>query len=174
MPKHLYLVLFSTFLAGFLAGVVILLQTRTGGDVESVASNNEEKIVHEEGVTIRARMYGGCLRIGCPSYQINSEGVYVHIGGDGVEDGRSNGTLSQNEHRALVEAVKQSNLEALLKTTFKGTCPVTYDGVAYTFEIIVEGTEYLLDSCKHTLSDVPVFTQLENYFDTLADLRGVQ
>ncbi len=160
MPKHLYVLFFITFILGCVAGVVILLQTKTG------VFAGDENPSAETGFSVGVRMYGGCMRVGCPSYYINPEGEYTYIVRSvGVQtDGFKKGVLPSKAYTSLESLAETTNFGAIAQTVFTGECPSTYDGAAYTFEVDYDGIQYTLDSCTQQLEGKELFDRLIEYF----------
>jgi hypothetical protein len=168
MPKHIYLIFLTTFLLGCVAGVVILLQTKTGGS--EIEDSTPKKM---EGFTISARMYGGCMRVGCPSYHIDTRSTYTYIfNNQEREEQRIEDALTQKQAEALDTLVRQTDFTGVKATSYEEACPVTYDGVAYTYDIESAGGRYSFDSCVENLEQYELFIQLSNYFDAFAHIHN--
>lgn len=168
MLKHIWLVLIATFVFGFLTGVIVYIQTNTGeegdGSIESIA----------KGIAITASLYGGCERIGCPSYRIEDDGSYIYIiwTNEGNEV-RYEDTLSDKQLAVLKTQMKETDFERLIDTEFTGTCPITFDGPAYEYTLEYRGERYELDSCIEVLEGEPLFTTLSEYFTIFDTLYGI-
>ncbi len=168
MPKHIYLIFVTTFLLGCVAGVVILLQTKTGSS--EIDEYTPKKM---EGFTISARMYGGCARIGCPSYYIDTQSKYTYIfTNHGRQEERAEDVLTQKQTEALDRLIRITDFVALKATSYTEMCPITYDGVAYTYNIDFEGERYSFDSCVENLEKNELFVQLSNYFEAFAHIHN--
>ncbi len=158
--KHLYLVLFSTFLFGLVVGGLFFLGTvgkEGGGGIEEPGS----------GYVIEAFMYGGCMRLGCPLYRIEQTGEYIYIASATAQgEGRKSGTVPLVERRAIGEELKDIHLEDEALPQFLGECPVNYDGIAYRYEITYKGERYRIDSCVQDTEGEILFHTLEGYFET--------
>jgi hypothetical protein len=168
MTKHLYLIIISTFVFGFLTGVIILLSS-------SMDRGGSDKVLEDtRGFVITARAYGGCERAGggvCPSYRINEEGKYTYLipKQDG-EIAQFSGVLSPAQQSNVKAGMRGVNFATVEKSTFSGTCPITYDGLAYRYDIEYETGRYTLDSCVQTLQN-DFFLLLEEYFVTFYELH---
>jgi hypothetical protein len=169
MLKHLYLILASTFVLGFMTGAVVYLQTNTGregdGSIEPIS----------KGMTIVAEVYGGCSRIGCPSYRIENSGAYTYIvwSPEGGEV-RYEDVLTDKQRATLLEELKGTDFEALDDTEFTGTCPITFDGPAYQYDIEYKGERYEVDSCVEVVDGEPLFATLEEYFNLFSILYSLE
>ncbi len=169
MLKHIYLILIATFILGFLAGVLLYLQSSTGKEGDG-ALETETK-----GVTITVDIYGGCSRIGCPSYRIANNGSYIYLARD--SEGRvvrRSDTLPLSERAKLWDLVDTADFEAIGATQFTGTCPITFDGVAFQYVIEKEGVQYRFDSCVEDLEGEPLFETLAGYFEQFAEPSSVR
>ena len=163
MTKHVYVILLSTFVFGFVTGAILFLfnNTGNGGDGEAVP------LEEEAAISVMAYRYGGCARgDGCASYRISDDGTYEYIvrsRSDG--ETRLADTLSTGEKTALFKTLKSTNLEALLGTTFTGACPVEYDGTGYRYNITYYDKQYAFDTCVQDLENEPLFIALADYFE---------
>ncbi len=164
MLKHLYLILVATFVFGFITGIIVFLQSNTGNEGDG------SLITDTKGFSILAYTYGGCARGGgCPSYRIAQDGSYTYI-----QRSRDNGelkhedSLSEKQHETLMVHVEDTNYTAILNSEFQGTCPITFDGVAYRYDIEYEGERYVIDSCKKDIEGAPLFEVLQSYFEVFS------
>lgn len=158
--KSLFLILISTFLFGFLTGVIVFLQNNTGGEGDGSGT------VTKKGFEILAYTYGGCERLGCPSYRIANDGTYQYFPrGRKNEDSKFESELSDDALDALKKEIKGVVFENVQSTKFNGTCPIVSDGIAFQYEIIYNGEPYRFDSCVENLSGVPFFKSLLTHFE---------
>lgn len=161
MPRHLFLLLLLTFTTGIATGVFIYFQTRTEPDGQALNSSQEQT-----GFEILGYTYGGCSRNGCSSYRIQNDGTYTFITRiPGGQDKRFSDTLSKNRITEINSSLQEIDFPQIFKREFTGVCPIEYDGVAYRFEIRIEGERYSLDSCREGLTNQPSFTLLIDYFE---------
>lgn len=163
------MILIATFLFGFLCGVVLFLKSHTGQE-----GGGEVIPVDTKGFTILAHMYGGCSRgNGCASYQLTDTGMYTYIDRDrDLPDQRTEDVLSKKQIDELRTNVSQTNFSALKETRFSGTCPITYDDVAYRYDITYKGVLYTFDTCTEELEGVVLFDALEAYFEMFNIIQG--
>lgn len=170
MPKHLFLLFIATFILGGVTGVIFLLQTKTGG--ESSPDVREQA----KGFFVSARMYGGCARGGtCSSYSIEPSGAYTYLESNlGDSDELFEEKLTRKQRDALKATVEKTALKELKASTFTGECPVTYDGVAYTFHIVNDGDAYDFDSCRENILETDLFQTLVMYFEVFSDVKRTQ
>lgn len=168
MLKHLYLILASTFVFGFMTGAIVYLQTNTGregdGSIETIS----------KGMTITATVYGGCERIGCPSYRIENDGAYTYIvwSPEGGEV-RYEDTLTDKQRATLVTELKETDFDRIDDSEFTGTCPIAFDGPAYRYDIEYRGERYEVDSCIEAIDGEPLFATLAGYFSVFELLYGI-
>ncbi len=167
MTKHLYLIIISTFLFGFVSGVIIFLSSNTGkeGDGSITSSSNETSIV--------VTMYGGCSRDGeglCPTYRIADDGSYTFIAPSATNPTQQfKGSLTTAERTALMQKLGKTDFVNAQKTVFTGECPVNVDGIAYRYDIETAYTQYAFDSCKQNIESIDLFTTLNSYFETFTN-----
>lgn len=170
MARLMYLISGSTLLIGFLAGVFLYFETRNPNDVPLPTDEAETA---DAGFEIIGYSYGGCERVGCASYRLLEEGSYSYLAMDQQNgDERFEDTLSAKRIEELGNAVYDVDFEEVLATPFTGTCPITYDGLAYRYEIRIEGARYSFDSCKQDLDTDPLFGLLNNYFEIFRALHA--
>lgn len=152
----------STFLFGFVTGVIIFLMSNTGGEGDG------DILETESGFVVTAHMYGGCERDTlrpCPSYQILENGSYTFIGFDANGDQKQfRDTLSGSERRALKRVLEGSDLAALQTSRLSGTCSLATTGIAFKYSITTEEGTYQLDTCVHALASTELFTTLDGHF----------
>ncbi len=165
--KSLYLIFISTFVFGFITGAVVFFQSNTGNEGDGSLEENTR------GFTILATMYGGCMRDdGCPSYRIANNGTYLYIvRSREAGELRYDDTLSEKQLDMLRTNVEETNFEDVANTNFSGTCPDTFDGVAYRYDIQYEGERYTFDSCVENLDQVPLFAIVQNYFEVFSSVH---
>ncbi len=160
MLKHLYLILGSTLIFGMISGVVLFLYNNTGEEGDGGLQTATR------GFTIIAYQYGGCMRLGCSSYRIANNGTYMYITRDlQTGEDRFEDVLSEKQLDTLRELITHTNFSRVKDTIFTGTCPITYDGVAYRFDITNDGERYEIDSCEESLEGVRLFDTLSSYFE---------
>jgi hypothetical protein len=157
MPKHLYLLFILTFILGFASGGYLYFFTRGIDTVEEGP---------QDGYEVVAYAYGGCERLGCASYRIRDDGSYTYLPRAGAGD-RFDDALSKREEDELFDLISGTDFDDLLDSTFIGTCPAHYDGLAYRFEVRVEADRYSYDSCKEAVEEFPLFLRLIKLFDIM-------
>jgi len=156
--KSLYLIFFATFIFGLIAGAILFLQSTTGGEGDAYVSEKDAG-----NFSIVAYAYGGCTRIGCPSYRILQNGSYIYLTRQ-EGDGKYSGEMSEKDMQTIRTQLQNTDFASIGASSFAGTCPITYDGVAYRFNIDYKGNQYTFDSCVEDLES-PFFTTLSNYFE---------
>lgn len=160
MLKHLYILLISTFIAGFLTGVYVYMVNRI--QTESTPTDNNPK-----GFVIVADMYGGCEMFGqCPSYRLLQNGSYTYIidSREG-EGGIYEDNISRQRKAEILLLLKETDFEAIEDSEFTGTCPIAFDGPAYSFEIFFDGETYNIDTCIEAVEGEPLIDSLIDYFE---------
>lgn len=160
MAKHLYLIMIATFVLGAVTGMIVFLLSHVGYE----GSGNIREVTNEFVITVRT--YGGCDRMGggtCPSYRVTDSGEYVFF--VPKQDGtilQFRGTLLPEELASLKEALDTTPVRDIVEDTFTGTCPIVYDGVAFYYDMILDGESIALDSCEQA-TDGALFTILSEY-----------
>lgn len=171
MPKHHKLLIVFTFLMGFLTGVFGYFWSRTTDDGSSAPSVMEE--VREDGYELLVTVYGGCERIGCPSFRLQDDGTYQYLAPTRVREyARYEDAISAKQNDTILGLVEGTSFEDVENTEFLGTCPITYDGIAYRFDIRVEAERYSFDSCVEDLENEPLFVELVKYFGIMEAIHG--
>jgi hypothetical protein len=167
MLKHIYLIFISTFLVGFFAGVFVFFESRNTETDTPVLSGPEK------GFEVIGYTYGGCERMGCASYRMQDDGSYSYIAMDRVgEGGRFEDSLSEKRADELMTLLNGSDLRALSESVFTSTCPASYDGLAYRYEIREGDVRYSFDSCKQNIEGTLLFDLLAQYFEIFRTLHG--
>ena len=160
MLKHLYLVVILTFVTGLATGVYGFFATRVPPDTPP-----EDVAVEQSGYEILATTYGGCERIGCASYRLMDDGTYLYLAPNAAREYvRYEDEVSPRQHDHIESLLMDAPLARLSQTTFEGTCPVTFDGIAYRFDIRRDGEVYRLDSCVEALDTDVFIIELIKYF----------
>ncbi len=167
MTKHVYVILLSTFVFGFVSGAILFLYNNTGNGGDGAPVQLEE----EAAISVTAYRYGGCARgDGCASYRISDDGTYEYIVRSRAEgETRFADTLSSAEKIALFKTLKDTNLAHLSDTSFVGTCPVEYDGTGYRYNITYYDKQYSFDTCVQDLENEPLFITLADYFEMFSN-----
>jgi hypothetical protein len=148
---------FATFVLGLVTGAIIFLQSSTGGEGDGSLDTDTRSF------SIVAYVYGGCERVGCPSYRVLQNGSYIYIQRQ-QGNGKYEGTVSEASMKELKQQLASADFSQIGASTFTGTCPITYDGVAYRFNIDYKGNQYTFDSCVESL-EAPLFGMLTKYFE---------
>ncbi len=158
MQKHFFLLLLLTFIVGFACGVYGFFISH---DTESRVDNTP---VEEIGFEALVTVYGGCERIGCVSLRLMDDGSYTYLAPDGVRDyARYEDIVSPRQLESVTSLIESAPLEKLSKTIFTGTCPATYDGIAYRFDIRRGADRYSFDSCTESTLGEPLFDELISF-----------
>jgi hypothetical protein len=160
-----------TFFMGLLTGVFGYFWLRNS-DTETPSSSVAD-LREEEGHELLVTPYGGCARVGCPSLRLLDDGSYQYLAPTSVRDyARYEDTISVRQNDVLTGLVEGTDFESLRETVFQGTCPDTYDGLGYRFEIRYESDRYSFDSCVEDVVDAPLFVELVKYFGIMEAIHG--
>ena len=160
MLKHFYLFLVLTFVMGLLAGVFIYFTVREPSEPEGP---QEEPAGDFE---IIVDTYGGCNMLdSCASYRILGDGTFTYVE-RGLDTKRIGGVLNDDQIATLERLLGRTNFDVVEKSEFSGTCPITYDGLAYRYEIRYKGN-HSFDSCVEDTKDELLFDTLNEYFGVL-------
>jgi hypothetical protein len=158
--KHLYLIILLTFVTGLATGIYGYFMTQG----EEHEENMVPEIREETGYEILLTVYGGCARIGCASFKLLDDGTYTYLAPTSVRDYvRYEDAISERQRERITDLLSEASLDEIGETVYRGTCPVTYDGIAYRFDIRERGDRYSLDSCVHDLDNEPLFLELVKY-----------
>ncbi len=167
MTKHVYVILLSTFVFGFVTGAILFLfnNTGNGGDGESV------QLEEEVAISVMAYQYGGCARgNGCASYRIADDGTYEYLVRSRTDgEIRFEDTMITAEKTALFKALKDTDFEQLTESAFIGTCPAEYDGIGYRYNISYYNKHYSFDTCVQDLANESLFIILADYFGVFSN-----
>jgi hypothetical protein len=165
--KHLNFILISTFIAGFLTGVYVFFMSRSLEAPQLVEPSSRN------GFEIIADSYGGCELVGCASYRILENGSYTYI--QSRREGEAEkfeDIVSKNRISLLKELLHEENFTKIEESEFSGTCPITYDGLAYKFTITYEGKRYKIDTCIHDTLSSQAISEFRDYFEIFALTHG--
>ncbi len=163
MLKHLYFTILLTFVVGIASGIYAYFLTRE--DTRSSSDTTAEDSLPKSGYEVVAYAYGGCERVGCASIRLSDDGTYIYLAHS--QEGkyeRFSDVLTSRQHEILTDLVEQAPFEALKETVFTGSCPTTYDGIAYRFTIRRAVEQYSFDSCEESLDREEFFETVIQYF----------
>jgi len=123
------------------------------------------------GLVIEGGSYGNCESTdGCLSFQLLSDGSYIVLP-DAENSKSKDGFIPALLSRELQSALIQSELKAQSKKQTFASCVSDEDGVDYSFNITLEGEEYVIDTCKTAVKyNSPAWlalAKLWNHFQTL-------
>lgn len=159
----MYLLILLTFITGFVGGAVLYLETRSTAEPnKTIIAEPDFKI----GFEIIGYRYGGCERLGCPSYRIADDGSYTYLTQTREgEDMRYEDTISEKRVGELALAVYAIDFDEIYDHGYTGTCPADYDGIAYRYEIERDGERFSIDSCREDIRTEALFMILADYFE---------
>jgi len=167
MVKHLYLILITTFIFGFVTGAIVFLQNNTGKEGGGAIPTDTR------GFEILAYMYGACEQSGCDSYRITADGTYTYIVRKNQYEKRYEGSLNKNDLDSLRTQLAETSFANVEKSAFGGTCPATRGDIAYRYDITYKGTHYTFDSCKENLS-ASIFSTSKKYFEVFNATHAIE
>jgi len=160
--KSFVFVLVSTFIIGMFTGMYGYFLSTDGSEPFFGGFGNSAP----RGYEVVADMYGGCASLGCISYRISDSGAYdILVSHRGGEDERLDKELSSRQRSELASLLQLSVLERISNSSFTGTCPITFDGNAYRYEIRIADTRYFIDTCEQDVEGERLFEVLEEYFE---------
>lgn len=144
MKKQDILSILITFVVGFFAGGYLYVSS-FAPLASKVAVPSAERVSE---FTIVSEVYGGC-RDKCPSFQVVDNGNYrylhtVRVGEDQVLE---RGTLPLTYRRNLKARLTERELQLQSQETSPAFCNSFTDGLDVRYEITLDGTEYVLDTC---------------------------
>lgn len=133
-----------TFGVGFFTGIYLYI-SGFAGLMTQFAVPSQSQV---DDFVIIADAYGGC-RSECPSFQVKSDGGYRYLYHPeaGAGEVLRQGTLPGEIRRDLRRAVTPRALDAQSESSAPSECVSFADGVDVVYEITVDGTEYVIDSC---------------------------
>lgn len=106
------------------------------------------------GLEVYGEGYGGCVRGGvCGSFELQPDGRFTSFppASDLAARKRSEGTVDPVTMRELEEYFTVEVLTELVRPIANSQCSSFVDGVDYRYRMILDGEEYLLDTCATEL-----------------------
>lgn len=148
MKNHDLLSILITFVVGVFVGGY-LYTTSFAGFVARLETPDVEKVSE---FTIVGEVYGGC-REACPSFQVINDGSYRYLytpyaGADQVV---RKGTLPFQLQRNLRAVLTKNALIKQSQVRQPSVCNSYSDGIDVKYEIVIDGQEFILDSCGTTV-----------------------
>jgi hypothetical protein len=145
MKKQELLSILITLVVGFFAGSFLYLNTFAG----MVGSNDVDSLEEQESFSITSQAYGGC-RENCPAFRVNSDGSfrYQYVPEVGAEPLVRSGELPRRLERELGREITTSALASQTAQINSTNCASFTDGIDITYEVVIDGTTYVLDSCR--------------------------
>lgn len=158
--KQFYFILVSAFIMGVVSGVYIFFASRA--DAPDFTPFDTEV----RGFEITGDEYGGCERLGCPSFRIIDTGAYIYLRSvRGGEDVRHENTLSDTELKNIKDELRKTSLAEIESRSQSASCAPLTDGVAYKYRISIGDVEYVVDSCVDEVRSSTLFNILKGYFE---------
>ena len=158
--RAFYFTLITTFFVGFISGSYVYFVTED--ELPQFFAGTDVPDYEIIGDT-----YGGCQRLGeCPSFLIQDSGTYTHLSPKrGEEPERTTRQLTRDTREDIRDLLRSTDFERIENSTFSGTCPIAYDGLAFRYEIHIGEVRYRLDTCRQEVEG-ELFEYLTQYFET--------
>lgn len=139
-----WFILIFTFFVGILCGLYLYVTVyKPTYEFDTVATQDETR-----DFSVSGEMYGGCIE--CPKrFKVLSNQSYRYLVND-VRTGResdSSGTLPDTLFDAVAALATEATLQGASRPQNRGTCMSYVDGIDYTYTIVRDGVEYVLDTC---------------------------
>lgn len=144
MKRQDLLSILITFVTGFLIGGYLYL-SNVAGFVSKLSTPDKETISE---FTIVGDVYGGC-RHTCPSFQVLSDGSfhYLYTPAAGADKVTRKGRIPFDLQQQLKASVTTGELWRQSTEIEPAVCNSYTDGIDVKYEITLDGTSYVLDSC---------------------------
>ena len=170
MKKPDILSILITFVVGVFAGGYLYL---TGfASVEDKMSIPDAEELME--FTIVGEVYGGCeLGNACPSFQVLKDGSYryFYTPAVGIDQILRQGTLPRQLRRQVDVVMRVDDLTEQSEKIQPSFCNSYSDGIDVKYQVMLDGTEYLLYSCGTAVVRQGVLWvalgEIWTYFETL-------
>lgn len=148
MKKQELLSILITLVVGFFAGGFLYVNVFSG----MIDTNGVESLAEQEAFSITSQAYGGC-RDNCPAFRVNSDGSYryQYVPEIGAQPLLRSGTLPRAIQRNLAREITTRSLAPQTARTNNNACASYSDGIDITYEVLIDGTTYVLDSCNTTV-----------------------
>lgn len=147
MHKKDWVLFIGTFVVGILTGMYLYFTTFVPA---YIANPDINKLVEESrsDLQITAEAYGGCTRLGCPSFSITGDRHYRYSSGvvRNVSANIETGDLPRALFAKLEEVVAEADLVAMASPASK-QCTSWVDGVDIRYVIVIDGITHELDTC---------------------------
>ena len=131
--------LLLTFLTGVFVGVTLYVMVFAPQyEADEVGGKSQFAIVGE--------LYGGCQRTqdGCPSFRLTDDRTYQFLIGGEKRDGR----LPSSVTTPIFNALTEYRLQTYAAPLERDNCQSYVDGVDYRYDITLEHTRYVIDTCR--------------------------
>jgi hypothetical protein len=144
VKKQDLLSILITFATGFLIGGYLYL-TNVAEFVSKISTPDKEAVSE---FSIVGDVYGSC-RHTCPSFQVLSDGsfYYLYTPSAGAEKVTRKGKIPFALQQQLKAAVTKEELWRQSVDIEPAVCNSYTDGIDVKYEITLNGTSYVLDSC---------------------------
>lgn len=153
MYKSDIFILLFTFIIGACAGAFLYVTTFVplfGSSSSDIAYDeeaaNEMSVIGRayDGMTVRGYIH--------PSFRIAGNGTYHYIPGGVDERGEEReGALPRDLWQALSRELANADFSTLARPAEGKQCRIAADGTEYTYQVVIEGRGYTLDTCETAL-----------------------
>lgn len=158
-----------TFGMGFVSGVYLYFSGFVPFASEYLSLKSLLPDPVEIGLSIVGDAYGGCLMANsCPSFQLAADRSYRFRSSPDAE--MRTGVLPEALLNTLSSSLSGAPLERYTLEADKESCESYVDGIDYHYTIVIDGEEYVIDTCTTALpSNSAVnqaLTRVWRYFGT--------
>lgn len=154
-----------TALVGLFCGAYVYVTVFAPAYVES-----KPDLQLNESLTLIGEMYGGCSRIGCPTFRLTGDRKFQYLPGSTTAGGSTEGRYPRVEYAKIFDILKAANLNQLAQTRSLSDCSSFSDGIDFRYSITLEGSTFELDTCTTALSENKALQQaLERVFVVVED-----
>ncbi len=153
------IVLVTTFLIGVCAGGYAYI---VGYAPEYSLISLRDELVRSGSLSIRGEQIGGCQMMGvCPSFELTDDRRYSYVREHALNEETpdpTTGRLSPDIFNQLAEVVKEADLPQL--QTVGDECQAAFDGIDYSYDVIIDGVSTELNSCGTQFYDSNLYYEL--------------
>jgi len=162
MTQHDIVTVLSTCVIGFSVGVYMYF----AGFVPQFLLSDATTAAQYDVFTVVGEQYGGCARASqCAAFQLLSDGTLSFVVGTNPP---LIGQLSRSELRTLQAALSPTVVQQAAESVRSQDCISYRDGVDYYYEVTLDSTTYVLDTCTTALLSEPAaaaaLDNVWNYF----------
>lgn len=136
------IILLLVFLTGIFAG--------SSMHILFFAPQYEADIIEERSqLSIVGEMYGGCQRAGaCANFRLEDNRNYNYLKQGERQEGRLPAAIAD----PVLAELTDYRLKSLAAAVENDSCRSYADGVDYRYEVVLQNTRYVLDTCRTSLA----------------------